>query len=177
MSCPRQPRFSLLQPGLLQRSPDSPPIPTGPGNEMQGIKLNFPIEKANLNKCIPPKDTQAAASALTSLGHVYTAIGDYPNALASHKQCVQLVKQMGDRLQEAREIGNVGAVYLAMGDFDSAVDCHTQHLRIARRLGNQVEEARAYSNLGSSHHYKRNFAQAIVYHEKVLRSVVFSLNL
>ena len=71
-------------------------------------------------------------------GHVYTAIGDYPNALASHKQCVQLVKQMGDRLQEAREIGNVGAVYLAMGEFESAVDCHTQHLRLARRLGNQV---------------------------------------
>lgn len=39
------------------------------------------------------------------LGHVYTAIGDYSNALASHKQCVQLVKQIGDRLQEAREIG------------------------------------------------------------------------
>lgn len=69
---------------------------------------------------------------------MYTAIGDYPNALASHKQCVQLVKQMGDRLQEAREIGNVGAVYLAMGEFDSAVDCHTQHLRLARRLGDQV---------------------------------------
>ncbi|KAI5635500.1 tetratricopeptide repeat domain-containing protein [Phthorimaea operculella] len=114
-------------------------------------------------------DTQAAAAALTSLGHVYTAIGDYPNALASHKQCVQLVKQMGDRLQEAREIGNVGAVYLAMGEFDSAVDCHTQHLRLARRLGDQVEEARAYSNLGSSYHYRRNFSQAIAYHENVLR--------
>lgn len=69
---------------------------------------------------------------------MYTAIGDYPNALASHKQCVQLVKQMGDKLQEAREIGNVGAVYLAMGEFDSAVDCHTQHLRLARRMGDQV---------------------------------------
>lgn len=33
--------------------------------------------------------------ALTSLGHVYTAIGDYQNALATHKQCVQLVKQLG----------------------------------------------------------------------------------
>lgn len=47
---------------------------------------------------------------------------------------------MGDRLQEAREIGNVGAVYLAMGEFDSAVDCHTQHLRLARRLGDQVRK-------------------------------------
>lgn len=92
------------------------------------------------------KDSQAAASALTSLGHVYTAIADYSNALASHKQCVQLVKQMGDRLQEAREIGNVGAVYLAQGDFESAQDCHTKHLRLARKLNNQVEEARGNFN-------------------------------
>lgn len=72
------------------------------------------------------------------LGHVYTAIGDYPNALAAHKQCVQLVKQQNDKLQEAREIGNVGAVYLAMGEFENAVDCHNQHLRLAKRLNNKV---------------------------------------
>ena len=51
---------------------------------------------------------------------------------------MQLVKQMGDRLQEACEIGNVGAVYLAMGDFDSAVDCHMEHLRIAKQLNNKA---------------------------------------
>lgn len=72
------------------------------------------------------------------LGHVYTAIGDYPNALASHKQCVQLVKQIGEVLQEAREIGNVGAVYLAMGEFESALDCHMQHLKLSKKLGNKV---------------------------------------
>lgn len=54
---------------------------------------------------------------------------------------------MGDRLQEAREIGNVGAVYLAMGDFDSALDCHTQHLRIARRLGNQVTQPNCFEDI------------------------------
>lgn len=72
------------------------------------------------------------------LGHVYTAIGDYANALASHKQCVQLVKQIGEVLQEAREIGNVGAVYLAMGEFESALDCHMQHLKLSKKLGNKV---------------------------------------
>lgn len=72
------------------------------------------------------------------IGHVYTAIGDYPNALASHKQCVQLVKQIGEVLQEAREIGNVGAVYLAMGEFESALDCHMQHLKLSKKLGNKV---------------------------------------
>lgn len=61
---------------------------------------------------------------------------------------------MGDKLQEAREIGNVGAVHLAMGEFDCAVDCHLEHLRLAKQMGNKVEEARAHSNLGSSHHFK-----------------------
>ena len=79
------------------------------------------------------------------------------------------MKQLGNELQEARELGNVGAVYLAMGDFDNAVSCHMDHLKIAKKLSNKVEEARAYSNLGSSHHYKRNFDQAIVFHNHVLR--------
>lgn len=32
-----------------------------------------------------------------------------------------MLKQMGDLLQEAREIGNVGAVYLVTGEFDNAI--------------------------------------------------------
>uniref|UniRef100_A0A8B9GZS1 Tetratricopeptide repeat protein 28 n=1 Tax=Astyanax mexicanus TaxID=7994 RepID=A0A8B9GZS1_ASTMX len=110
----------------------------------------------------------AASSALSSLGHVYTAIGDYPNALASHKQCVLLAKQSKDQLAEARELGNMGAVYIAMGDFDNAVQCHEQHLGIAKALGDKREEARAYSNLGSAYHYRRNFDKAMSYHTHVL---------
>uniref|UniRef100_G1SXI2 Tetratricopeptide repeat protein 28 n=1 Tax=Oryctolagus cuniculus TaxID=9986 RepID=G1SXI2_RABIT len=110
----------------------------------------------------------AASSALSSLGHVYTAIGDYPNALASHKQCVLLAKQSKDELSEARELGNMGAVYIAMGDFENAVQCHEQHLKIAKDLGNKREEARAYSNLGSAYHYRRNFDKAMSYHNYVL---------
>lgn len=106
--------------------------------------------------------------ALSSLGHVYTAIGDYPNALASHKQCVLLAKQSKDQLSEARELGNMGAVYIAMGDFENAVQCHEQHLGIAKALENKREEARAYSNLGSAYHYHRNFDKAMSYHTHVL---------
>lgn len=105
---------------------------------------------------------------MSSLGHVYTAIGDYPNALASHKQCVLLAKQSKDELSEARELGNMGAVYIAMGDFENAVQCHEQHLKIAKDLGNKREEARAYSNLGSAYHYRRNFDKAMSYHNYVL---------
>ncbi|CAG2163615.1 unnamed protein product [Oppiella nova] len=91
------------------------------------------------------------------------------NALSSHKQCLKLVRQIGDPLAEAREIGNVGAVYLASGDFENALECHLEHVKLARLLGNKAEEARAYSNLGSAHHYRRNYEQAIHFHEQVLR--------
>lgn len=75
---------------------------------------------------------QAASDALSSLGHVYTSIGDYPNALASHKQCVLLARQTQCQLSEARQLGNMGAVYTALGDFTNAVQCHEQHLSIAK---------------------------------------------
>ena len=92
--------------------------------------------------------TLQAALALTSLGHVYSSIGDLNNSLASHKHCLKLVRQIGDQLAEAREIGNVGAVYLASGDFEKALECHLEHVKLAKLLGNKAEEARAYSNLG-----------------------------
>lgn len=75
---------------------------------------------------------QAASDALSSLGHVYMAIGDYPNSLASHKQCVLLARQTQCQLAEARQLGNMGAVYTALGDFTNAVQCHEQHLSIAK---------------------------------------------
>uniref|UniRef100_A0AAZ3PME7 CHAT domain-containing protein n=1 Tax=Oncorhynchus tshawytscha TaxID=74940 RepID=A0AAZ3PME7_ONCTS len=122
----------------------------------------------NHGKCTAENSQWAASMALSSLGHVYTAIGDYPNALASHKQCVLLAKQSKDQLSEARELGNMGAVYIAMGDFENAVQCHEQHLGIAKALTNKREEARAYSNLGSAYHYHRNFDKAMSYHTHVL---------
>lgn len=63
---------------------------------------------------------------------MYTAIGDYPNALASHKQCVLLARQMQCQISEARQLGDMGAVYTALGDFANAVQCHEQHLDIAK---------------------------------------------
>lgn len=156
-----------------------PPQSSGPQRRL-GVGETFPpavpnlalSEKASwstqLLSHFPSLSPQAASSALSSLGHVYTAIGDYPNALASHKQCVLLAKQSKDELSEARELGNMGAVYIAMGDFENAVQCHEQHLGIAKAMGNQREEARAYSNLGSAYHYRRNFDKAMSYHNHVL---------
>lgn len=115
------------------------------------------------------KHNSHAAAALTALGHVYQAIGDHQNALASHKQCIQIVKQSGDQLAEAREIGNCGTVYMSSGNFEKAIECHLEHVKLAKLMRNKVEEARAYSNLASAHHANRKYEQAMQFYEHVLR--------
>ena len=44
------------------------------------------------------KNRQMAAHALGALGHIYSIIGDLPNALAMHKQCVLMLRQSKVRL-------------------------------------------------------------------------------
>ena len=39
------------------------------------------------------KNRQMAAHALGALGHIYAIVGDLPNALAMHKQCVLMLRQ------------------------------------------------------------------------------------
>lgn len=55
------------------------------------------------------KHMSEVASALTALGHIYTATGDLKAALRSHKKCFQLVRELADQLAEAREIGKFKA--------------------------------------------------------------------
>ena len=61
-----------------------------------------------------------------NLGSAFFSKGNYKDALTSnrlmvYKQCFDLMKQLRNELQDARDTGNVGAVYLAMGDLDTAV--------------------------------------------------------
>ncbi|GBP96131.1 Tetratricopeptide repeat protein 28 [Eumeta japonica] len=121
-------------------------------------------------------DTQAAASALTSLGHVYTAIGDYPNALASHKQCVQLVKQMGAKLQEAREIETskklgltpIWALYPLQEELHSSHNTMSKCCVSLKTLGDRAIEARAYAGLGHAARCAGEYTQAKKWHERQL---------
>lgn len=115
-------RQDAMEPTVLHKHPLPPP----PDAE-SAPSVGFDAAAAGVFVCF-----QAASDALSSLGHVYTSIGDYPNALASHKQCVLLARQTQCQLSEARQLGNMGAVYTALGDFTNAVQCHEQHLSIAK---------------------------------------------
>jgi tetratricopeptide (TPR) repeat protein len=113
--------------------------------------------------------TDQAANALTSLGHVYTEMGDLTNALASHKQCLTLVKQTGDTAKECIETGNVASVLLSLGDHDKALEILETHLQLAIASGFKMEEAKNYSNLAILYHSRGVLDKAIESYEKLLK--------
>ncbi|KAJ8332251.1 hypothetical protein SKAU_G00427960 [Synaphobranchus kaupii] len=148
---------------------------------ISGDQLNGSVAESAGRNAALGSENAAASSALSSLGHVYTAIGDFPNALASHKQCVILAKQCKDQLSEARELGNMGAVYIAMGDFANAVQCHEEHLGIskamsyhthvlelAQELAERPIEMRAYAGLGHAARCMQDLERAKQYHQQQL---------
>ena len=57
------------------------------------------------------KDNQAAGSALTSLGHVYTATGDFDKAQECHMEHLGLAQTLGNKAEEARAYSNLGSSY------------------------------------------------------------------
>ncbi|KAK3754473.1 hypothetical protein QZH41_018994, partial [Actinostola sp. cb2023] len=136
-----------------------------------------------------PKAHYRQGVALQCLGRHAEALAAFSAALAQDEKSPQLLntlidaamksplkvkqgslmyKELGDRLSEARELGNVGAVHVLMSQFDEAIRCHQEHLEIAVEVGDKNEEGRAYSNLGSVYHYKRDYEKAIYFHKLVL---------
>ncbi|RUS73651.1 hypothetical protein EGW08_018583, partial [Elysia chlorotica] len=90
------------------------------------------------------KSRAVASSALSSLGHVYTAIGEcVTNTIKKLFNTCLYKKQRYATFQE--------------------------HLKIAREEKSNVEEARAYSNLGSAYHYRRDYNKATLFHKEVLK--------
>ncbi|XP_026681629.1 tetratricopeptide repeat protein 28-like [Diaphorina citri] len=117
------------------------------------------------------KDTQAAASALTSLGESLdheTKHELYGKAIKYHKQELTISKEVKDRNSEASTHGNLAVAYQALGAHDMALFHYRAHLNIARELKDTAGEACALLNLGNCLSSRAEFAQAVPYYENYL---------
>jgi tetratricopeptide (TPR) repeat protein len=81
------------------------------------------------------------AVALSSLGLVYTSLGEKHKALDSHTKALKLLRAIPYPEGEVRTLGWIGAVYFTLGENLKAIDSYTQGLRLARKLGRRDMEA------------------------------------
>ena len=71
-----------------------------------------------------------------------------------YRNDLALTRTMGDKLGEAKALGNLGNTLKVLGKFEEALMCCKSHLEICQEHGDQVGEGRALYNLGNVYHAK-----------------------
>ena len=51
-----------------------------------------------------------------------------------------LYREMGDRQDEAKSLGNLGIAYNSLGQYERAIELHNQHRTIAREIGDRYRQ-------------------------------------
>lgn len=103
-------------------------------------------------------DRHAQAGALINLGATQRLVGDYPAAMETVKQALELSRGLGDRRGQARALIDLGAVQLSVDDYPAAIESLSEARETYRGLGDRPGQASALYRLGTV--YCATFAYA-----------------
>jgi Tfp pilus assembly protein PilF len=82
---------------------------------------------------------------LGSLGLVYIALGDYPEAKVNLEKALAIAREVGDRQSEGRHLGSLGVISRGM----QSIEYFDQALEIARSRGDRNGEISHLGCLGA----------------------------
>jgi tetratricopeptide (TPR) repeat protein len=106
-------------------------------------------------------DRLRAADALTDLGNIQRAVGDYDAATGSLTTAVVLYRADGQALHaEASALLNLGGLHYTIGDYPAAADNLATALKIFRDYGDRLGEVTALDHLGTLMHARGDFPGA-----------------
>ncbi|WP_297613678.1 tetratricopeptide repeat protein [Nocardia sp.] len=93
-------------------------------------------------------DRVGAADALSDLGMVRYATGDYPGTADLVRQALVSYQEIGDRIGQARALSSLGRLGYATGDYPATADLVRQALAIYQESGDRRGQAYALIGLG-----------------------------
>ncbi len=88
------------------------------------------------------------ALTLTSIGRVYSDLGEKQKALSYYDQALPLFHQVGNKAGEATTLNNIGTVYDTLGEKQKALSYYDQALPLRRQVGDKGGEATTLNNIG-----------------------------
>jgi tetratricopeptide (TPR) repeat protein len=94
------------------------------------------------------RDQSAEADALSHLGMVHRAAGEYAESLDCAQRALAIRQALGDSAGEVHELNSLGMVYDCLGRYADSVDQHQRAILIRRRLGDVRGEGVNLLNLG-----------------------------
>ena len=105
-------------------------------------------------------DQLVEAAALTDLGTVQQATGEYAAAVANLTQAIELHRSLGDRLGEANGLNRLGVVQYLTNDYPAANTSLSEALELYQVLGDHLGEANALTDLGGVQYVTGNYPAA-----------------
>jgi CHAT domain-containing protein/predicted negative regulator of RcsB-dependent stress response len=93
-------------------------------------------------------DRRGEAVTLSSIGEVYSYLGETQKALENFNEALPLRRAVGDRRGEAETLHNIGAVYDDLGERQKALEKYNEALPILRAIGDRSGEAATLNSIG-----------------------------
>ncbi len=113
-------------------------------------------------------DRLREADTLNSLGFVYTALGQNPQAIITLQQALAIHRQLGNRAGEARTLINLGAAHNRLGQSAQALLAYQQARDAAQAAGDRSLMATALNNLGITYYNTGQPQQSLEYYQRSL---------
>ena len=114
-------------------------------------------------------DRSGEGIAFSSLGIVYSKLGNFKIAIDYHEHYLKITKELRDRSAEGKSYGNLGCAHLGLRGFKTAIDYFERQLKIAKELGDRSGEGTAYGSIGNAHYCLGNLKTALDYQKDCLR--------
>ena len=111
---------------------------------------------------------ESDADRLFRLGVQQYQTGQFPAALNSWQQALQIYRALKNRQREVWTLGFLGGAYHSLGNYAQAIEYSQLSLAIAREIKHRQGESLALRNLGIIYHSLGNYAQALEYSQQWL---------
>ena len=100
-------------------------------------------------------------NSLSYLGSCYRSLGQYEKAIAYHRQCLDISKEIEDWQGVATSLCGLGNCYKSLGQYEKAIFYHQQCHDISEAMGDRKEVAISLGNLGNCYYDLGQYEKAI----------------
>ena len=111
---------------------------------------------------------EAEADRLMLQGNQQFQTSQFPAALNSWQQALQIYRALKNREGEGGALNNLAIAYRSLGNYAKAIEYIKQSLAIAREIKDREGEGAALGNLGAAYDSLGNYAKAIEYAQQHL---------
>jgi tetratricopeptide (TPR) repeat protein len=108
------------------------------------------------------------ARALSNMGVVFAALGEYEEALAHYKSALKIDQAINDRSGIANKLANIGQCYSDIGDVDRAESYLNKALKVAEQTGDLASASDAAVSWGQTKMQRGDTKGAIALFERGL---------